>query len=293
MSTISDFKGSFFNAIMEHGKQLVRPAGLIILVVGLLFGLITFFIGQALIGQETVADIMATIKNGPSPEAIMGISEIIQERVGEMFVGLLVFALVMYLVQGVVVAFFLKTSEAVLKKEETSPSAVIKRLTQPILVQSILVVTVVGVISQLIGGVRQMTIADMPMINLIFSIFLGILFMRLVAANPAVVHGEMNWKDALTWSWQKITWKRAALIYLAIIGASIGIGLVFVLVTFLSAALGKFGAFLILFLILFLFVIGVAFYLSFLSGVYYRYAELDSDSGSSAEDHLIIDEADI
>ena len=293
MSSISDFKGSFFNAILDHGKKLVRPTGLIILIVGLLFGFLTFFIGQAIIGQDTIEDIAATIKNGPSPEAILGISEIIESRMGEMIIGLLAFALVLYLIQGVFMAFFLKTSEAVLRNQETSPSSVMKQLSQSVILQSILVVVVVGILSQLFGALRQMTIADMPLINMVLSVFFGILFMRLVAANPAVVHGEMNWKDALVWSWEKITWKRAALIYLALIGLGLGVGLAFVIVTFLSAALGKFGAFLILFLILALFVFGVAFYLSFLSGIYYRYADVEDEGDSAAEDHLIIDEADI
>ncbi|MCB0760425.1 MAG: hypothetical protein KDC12_02805 [Flavobacteriales bacterium] len=123
-------------------------------------------------------------------------------------------------------------------------------------------------------------------------LFVFILLTKFILTPAAITHGNMNVFQAIAFSWKKINFRRALLLFLIAFGASIALVVVFLIVAFILGVIGMIpylGIVLNAVGGIFLYALFASMMYGALSGLYFRYSDDDEseEGGMAIEDHLV------
>lgn len=270
-------------------KHLALP----VILMGLAFSILGGIFIYGLLGDSfmELAEILAAsggVLAGEDPQEIIMAWFQEQPNAVALILGLFVFALLILLVFSWFINLCLTMSKNVLLNGTTTFSESFSASFNKT-VWVILAITVILQIAQnLIERVFGIIIGDSVGLGFLLQIVLAFVFLRFVAATPAASHGSMGIGDSLSYSWRNITWRRAGLILLIFIGVGIAAALGFFAMSLILGSLGAAGGILIIVGMYFLGTFAMGLYTAFLSGVFFRYADVEIQEGDSEpESHLV------
>lgn len=293
MTQIQDFKENAYQSVWDHGKAMFKHLALPVILMGLAFSILGGIFIYGLLGDSfmELAEILAAsggVLAGEDPQEIIMAWFQEQPNAVALILGLFVFALLILLVFSWFINLCLTMSKNVLLNGTTTFSESFSASFNKT-VWVILAITVILQIAQnLIERVFGIIIGDSVGLGFLLQIVLAFVFLRFVAATPAASHGSMGIGDSLSYSWRNITWRRAGLILLIFIGVGIAAALGFFAMSLILGSLGAAGGILIIVGMYFLGTFAMGLYTAFLSGVFFRYADVEIQEGDSEpESHLV------
>lgn len=280
------FKEDVWQGVWSHAKKLFRP---MIWIAAAQFGVIMGIISQVLpwaMGPE-IMDFISQNSGAASMEQFREMQLKMQEILENMDKTQLIQGMaILYLLIIVVLAFFvhiqLNASQQQLINGNVNTLNAFKvgfsLKTLQIIAVFILTMIAGMLITTLIGQLsNNMGIAFLSMIlSLLISV-------RLLAAAPAIIHGDMKMMDALKFGWGNINFTRAAYAVLVLVIGMIVLFLSFLLATGIFSMLGQLGGILSVVYMVLVNVFITALITSMFSASFFRYVEVEVQDDNDAE----------
>lgn len=283
----AEFKENTFNAILRHGNSIIGPISLATLITFIVTYGIAFlvFVGIFAVG---LTDLQAFSEPVTDPDEIKERFISMFGTAGTMIKALIIYYGILFFASIWIYSLLLHISKA---KLEGAKPVFVTALNRSfgknfwpmcfagflLLVGLFIFATLLSIVFILLRGNPGASV-----ILLILGILAFILLsFRVMATFPAIVHGKMNALDAIRFSFKNITWRRAFVVFIVLIGVMIALGVVMALFMSLVA-----GSNLIPFLFMIIFSILIYTYTtSTLTALYYRFTEIEPEGEADA--HLI------
>jgi len=289
MNTIELFKTDLWNGIWKQAKASWKPLIVPLITAGILLTLV--FAGFASYIMSILPEDILSGFDPTDQEAVMAfvvsIAELLEQNALAVGIASIVFGIVLSLITAWASRVCLQISQDVVEVGAANVGEIMSNsfdnLFKNVLVYSVLLAVISGILSVAITPLQHISNGLHSVVNLIINI----LMLRLIIVNTAIVIGKMEIRDAISFSWENITFGRAIkIILIAIVAAILG-GLATFLLIAILGLLGIVGGILAIPVMLFVSLFAAAIYYSGVTGAFYRYAEVEY---SDSEDHHLIDE---
>lgn len=279
-STRNTFKQDAIRAIWDHGVRMIKPTIVIGIVMSLVsmiliaLGFVSMFgwdmelIGQMMSGNPFARQEMLTERmNDISANPFM------------IFRSFALVFIILFIFQALVYTLLLKMSGNIVEGNGGNLSLAWSQVKFSHILSILGSFLILLVIYALLGLASGLLAAAISPATLILTLpLLLLVIVRFTAVVPAIALGDMDMMDAYSFSWKVLTLKRAAFIILGFIVFGIISVIVSLLISSLAGLLGSIGIALNLIFNLILNIFFLALGVSFLTGLYYRYAQIEGDN---------------
>lgn len=290
MIQIEAFKEDVWQAVWSHAKSIFLP----ILITGTLMTAILFGglmgIVSSMADSQFVKDFQEQVEemNPSSYEDVLELQQWMTEYMqnadmAAIFGVIILIYLVFLFISGYFLNAQLIISQEQIIEGRTNAFKALRTAFNKNVLYVILLLVIVGLVSSVISNLIGMIDKTSIGLQFLASIISALITIRLLASIPARVHGNLNVKESLKFSWSNITWKRSGYVVLVFIVGLIVFGLAFLLINLLISFMGSAsGVLFLVFLIL-----GNAFagalFISMLSASFFRYADVEVVTGEVIE----------
>lgn len=279
-STRNTFKQDAIRAIWDHGVRMIKPTIVIGIVMSLVsmiliaLGFVSMFgwdmelIGQMMSGNPFARQEMLTERmNDISANPFM------------IFRSFALVFIILFIFQALVYTLLLKMSGNIVEGNGGNLSLAWSQVKFSHILSILGSFLILLVIYAFLGLASGLLAAAISPATLILTLpLLLLVIVRFTAVVPAIALGDMDMMDAYSFSWKVLTLKRAAFIILGFIVFGIISVIVSLLISSLAGLLGSIGIALNLIFNLILNIFFLALGVSFLTGLYYRYAQIEGDN---------------
>lgn len=287
---LNQFKEDVTLAIRQLGKKLIVPIGAIYVIFAILVFGAVFSAFALATGDGTI------IFNLENQDKMFEFQAYMRENLGAFFSVMIVFMLIFMLIYAWFLNLFLQISELTIREESgvigkalsASFSSKVFRI-YGFVWATIVLMILMGLIMGIVVSIFRNAMAISVVLAVTGAILMTIVFLRLLAAPGAIVHGNMSLGSAMSFSWGKITMGKAGAMLLVLIGISLVMGLFSAGIDAVVANLSNDPMTMVVLsnvIMLPLNIIVYAYAVAALSTLYYRYAELPDDE-EHTDIHLV------
>jgi hypothetical protein len=280
------FKEDVWQGIWSHAKKLFRPmiwiaAAQFVVMMGIIMIVLPWAMGP---------EIMDLIRQNSGATGMDQFQELqlkMQEILENMDKTQLIRGMgLMYLLIFVVMAFFVhiqlnaSQQQLINGKVNTLNAFKVGISSKTLQIIAVFILTMLAgmVVTTIIGQLSGNL--GIAFLSLILSLLISV---RLLAAAPAIVHGDMKVMDALKFGWGNINFTRAAYAVLVAIIGMIVLFLSFLLATGIFSMMGQVGGILSVVYMVLVNVFLAALITSMLSASFFRYVEVEVEDENQAD----------
>ncbi|PCJ66728.1 MAG: hypothetical protein COA58_04515 [Bacteroidetes bacterium] len=273
------FKGDAVKAVWSHGINMIKPTIVVSIVMFIISMLIMLLLFSTMLGWDF--EFLSQLMSGNPIDN----QALIKEKMGnltqnpiKMVLGFTAFFILIIGLQSTVYALVLKMSGNIVEGNGSTLGLAWSQVKGKHIVNIILSVMAVGLIYFVSAAIMAILASLISFFLLIILIPLLILFLlRFSAIVPAIVLGEMSLSEAFSYSWNVITFRRAAYILLGLFVVGIISIIASLVVSLLAGLLGTLGMVVSLLFNLFTNILSLALGTSFMTALYYRYTLHEGD----------------
>ncbi|MFT5513673.1 MAG: hypothetical protein ACI8SE_002082 [Bacteroidia bacterium] len=289
MNVIELFRNDLWNGIWQHAKRLMQPMLMPTIITVLLNSAVLYlayliikpmlppevFEAGAISSPEEITELMALV--------IQSITENQWLFMGKMFIVTVLMAAVTawYYNAG------LQISKQTVENNDESFSPTLSNSFGDSFIRMLGFALIMAVASTIASVINNAVQSITPGLAFLVNIVIQIFILRFFAGRAWIVMGDQTVVDGLKLSWENITFVRALKLFLIFLVGGIAIALALGLIFGLSMFLGKAGIVIFMVVMLLVMYIVSVVGISGLSASFYRYVEVEYETSTTADEHII------